>query len=485
MAPPCSHSSPPPAFSPLPARLTLGAVVAPVARRLRRRPAPAGGASASATPPRRRRRPATSAMPPATISPAAPRWRPATCEQPPTISRTRWPPRRAISICAARCSSCCSRAASSTAPWRRRASWTRAAPLPTRRCCCWPWTLPGAARIRRRWRCSSAWAPPTSPGRCSRCCWPGRVSPPARAAEAIEALAAPDPNAGLHRLRAFHRAAMLGLDGRPREGLDALARAFPDLAEAPARVLRGGLALQLAAGDRAAAERSLAKVARGGARRSGARAAGGGGGQRRRRAGRGPGSRHRHGRRADQHRRGLLRAGPQRRGADARPGGDLRDARRRRDLAARRPRRAGPGESRPRRCARWTTCPRTARSPGPPGLCGRARSRIWSATTRRSRCSRPWRSEAPTRPDALVAMGDLLRGEDRFAEAEAAYTRAIAAAAGDRPAAIGACSMRAASPTSAPSAGRRPRPICSRRWSSSRTSPSCSTIWATAGSTRG
>jgi Flp pilus assembly protein TadD len=31
----------------------------------------------------------------------------------------------------------------------------------------------------------------------------------------------------------------------------------------------------------------------------------------------------------------------------------------------------------------------------------------------------------PERPDPLVTMGDLLRGEDRFAEAEAAYTRAL------------------------------------------------------------
>ena len=33
--------------------------------------------------------------------------------------------------------------------------------------------------------------------------------------------------------------------------------------------------------------------------------------------------------------------------------------------------------------------------------------------------------EAPERSDALIAMGDLLRGKDRFAEAESAYTRAI------------------------------------------------------------
>ena len=49
----------------------------------------------------------------------------------------------------------------------------------------------------------------------------------------------------------------------------------------------------------------------------------------------------------------------------------------------------------------------------------------------------------------------------------------------------GACSTRAASPTSGRSAGHRPRPICSRRSSWSPTSRSCSTISATAGSTRG
>ena len=33
--------------------------------------------------------------------------------------------------------------------------------------------------------------------------------------------------------------------------------------------------------------------------------------------------------------------------------------------------------------------------------------------------------EQPKRPDSLIALGDLLRSRDRFADAEQAYTRAI------------------------------------------------------------
>ena len=51
---------------------------------------------------------------------------------------------------------------------------------------------------------------------------------------------------------------MLDLDGRPREGLDALHAAFPDLAAAPVRVLGTALELQLAAGDRAGADAAIA-----------------------------------------------------------------------------------------------------------------------------------------------------------------------------------------------------------------------------------
>ena len=66
--------------------------------------------------------------------------------------------------------------------------------------------------------------------------------------EAVAALATAEANTGLARLRDYHRAVMQGLDGRPAEGIVTLRGAFPELAQAPARVLRGGLALQIAAG---------------------------------------------------------------------------------------------------------------------------------------------------------------------------------------------------------------------------------------------
>jgi tetratricopeptide (TPR) repeat protein len=80
-------------------------------------------------------------------------------------------------------------------------------------------------------------------------------------AGALRSLAAQDARGGLDRLRAYHRAAMLGLAGRPREGLEVLRGAFPDLATAPARVVRAAAQLQAAAGERAAAE-SLVAAAR-------------------------------------------------------------------------------------------------------------------------------------------------------------------------------------------------------------------------------
>ena len=87
----------------------------------------------------------------------------------------------------------------------------------------------------------------------------------------------------------------------------------------------------------------------------------------------------------------------------------------------------------------------------------------------------------PERIEALVQLGDLLRHDDGFA-AEPAYSRAIERIPQPGPS-IGPCSTRAASPTSAPSAGRRPRRTSCTRWSSSPSSRSCSTISATAGST--
>ena len=88
----------------------------------------------------------------------------------------------------------------------------------------------------------------------------------------------------------------------------------------------------------------------------------------------------------------------------------------------------------------------------------------------------------PERIQALVQLGNLLRRDEDYARAEGAYSRAIERSA--RPSArTGPCSMPAASPMSGPSSGPRPRPISCRRSSSSRSSPSCSTISATAGST--
>ena len=100
-------------------------------------------------------------------------------------------------------------AASSTARWRRPAIWTRAAPPPTRSCCCWRWTLPAAGN-------TGPPCPVRAPGAANIA---GPVQPMLLAwarfaggsrTEAIEALATPDPNAGLQRLRAFHRAPCSG-----------------------------------------------------------------------------------------------------------------------------------------------------------------------------------------------------------------------------------------------------------------------------------
>ncbi len=243
-------------------------------------------------------------------------------------------------------------------------------------------------------------------------------------AEAIEALAAPDPNTGLQRLRTFHQAAMLGLDGRPRDGLAALALAFPDLAEAPARVLRGGLALQLAAGDRAGAEQLLAKV------------------------------------------REAAPDDPEiKRLAAAVTNGDA-------DLAAVRDPATGMGDAlisiaeaffeqdrnaealtlaraatfvTPDDGETWLLVARVALAQENPTEALRSLDQVptdspfaWTAGLMRARALQDderydeavalletMAQQEPTRPDSLIAMGDLLRGEDRFEEAEAAYTRAL------------------------------------------------------------
>lgn len=71
---------------------------------------------------------------------------------------------------------------------------------------------------------------------------------------ALAALGAAPPRGGLERLRAYHRASMLGLAGRPAEGLEALRAAFPDVSEAPPRILRTYAQLHLDLGDKAAAQ---------------------------------------------------------------------------------------------------------------------------------------------------------------------------------------------------------------------------------------
>ncbi len=243
-------------------------------------------------------------------------------------------------------------------------------------------------------------------------------------AEAIEALTTPDQNAGLQRLQVFHRAAMLGLDGRPRDGLDALAAPFPDLAEAPARVLRSGLALQLAVGDRAAADQLLAKV------------------------------------------REKAPDEPElERLAAAVASGDG-------ELAAVRDPLTGMGDAlisiaeaffeqdrnaealtlarsatfvTPDDPEGWLLVARVELAQDNPAEALRALDLMpadspfaWTAGLLRARALQDQEhyddavalletmaQDSPTRPDSLVAMGDLLRGEDRFAEAEAAYTRAL------------------------------------------------------------
>ena len=74
---------------------------------------------------------------------------------------------------------------------------------------------------------------------------------------AMRTLEAPDARGGLDRLHAYHRAVMLGLIGRAQEGRELLRATFGDPATAPPRVVRAAAALELAAGDRAAAEAVL------------------------------------------------------------------------------------------------------------------------------------------------------------------------------------------------------------------------------------
>jgi tetratricopeptide (TPR) repeat protein len=242
--------------------------------------------------------------------------------------------------------------------------------------------------------------------------------------KAIDTLASPDPSSGLDRLWSYHRAAMLGLDGRTQDGLAALQRAFPDLAEAPARVLRGGLALQLAAGDRTAADRLIAAAVQANP--------------------------------DDPDMRRLaaaVEAGDPGIAAVRDPKTGMSDAllsiseaffEQERNVEAMKLARAATLVT-PDDPDCWLLAARIALAQSNPAEALRALDRIasgspldWSAGLVRARALEDQEriddavalldsmaQREPTRPDSLIAIGDLMRGKDRFAEAEAAYTRAI------------------------------------------------------------
>ncbi len=71
----------------------------------------------------------------------------------------------------------------------------------------------------------------------------------------------------------------------------------------------------------------------------------------------------------------------------------------------------------------------------------------------------------PTDPDALLALANLQRTRKLFAEAADTYSQGARRCPKRAGAATGRRITSAASPTSAPSAGRRPRPTSRRRWS--------------------
>jgi tetratricopeptide (TPR) repeat protein len=244
-------------------------------------------------------------------------------------------------------------------------------------------------------------------------------------AQAIAAMGADDPRSGLEQLRAYHRAMMLGLDGRLAEGPEALRNAFPELPAAPARVVRAGAQLELAAKGLPAAEALVGQ----------ARAS-----------------------EADDRQlewlAAALEAGRKDVAAiqDARSGmgdaltgiaealGDQQEGAAQALLFARLASFVTPDEGEP-----WLLIAGAALQQDNPEEALRALTRVpadspvaWQAGLARARALEAadrtdeavrllerMAGEAPDRPDPLVAMGDLLRSKERFAEAEAAYTRAI------------------------------------------------------------
>jgi tetratricopeptide (TPR) repeat protein len=243
-------------------------------------------------------------------------------------------------------------------------------------------------------------------------------------AAAITALGDGEQESGLARLRAFYRGAMLGIDGRPQEGVAAIQTAFPEPTETPSRVLRTLVALQLQAGDRAAVDRILSEL----------RAAA-------------P---------DDPETEALaaaVAAGAPDLAAVRDPATGMGDAlisiaeaffgqeRNVEALAlARAATMAAPDDADP-----WLLVARVGLAQENPAEALRALDQVpaasavaWTAGLMRARALQDQErmDEAvelleqmagaqPRQVDALVALGDLLRGEDRFAEAEGAYTRAI------------------------------------------------------------
>ena len=217
---------------------------------------------------------------------------------------------------------------------------------------------------------------------------------------------------------------MLGLDGRPGEGLELLRAAFHDLANAPVRVIRAAADLQLAAGDRPGADGLVAAA-----------------------------------RSAEPDDRQLewlaaaLGSGRTGLGSIQNAASGMSDALT--GIAEALADQDGGGQALPyARLAAFVTpedgeisllIARIALDQEHPAEALRALDEVaadspvaWSANLARARALQDLErtdeavrllgamaDEAPDRADALVALGDLLRGEDRFAEAETAYTRAI------------------------------------------------------------
>ncbi len=242
--------------------------------------------------------------------------------------------------------------------------------------------------------------------------------------EALAALSSSDARSGLDRLRTYHRAVMLGLDGHPQQGLDALRTLFPDLATAPVRVIRTAVDLELAAGDRAAADKLVATA-----------------------------------RAADPDERQLeWLAEALARGRDGiapvdGPASGMSDAltgiaealssqegNAQAMLFARAASFLAPDDG-----ETWLLIARIALDQNNPGEALQALDHVpadasvaWIADLTRARALQDLKrtdeaakllqamaDQAPTRSDALVALGDLQRGEENFADAEKAYTQAL------------------------------------------------------------